>query len=97
MNLALPGLGQVVSGRWISGGIFMMLSLFFFGLGVWYALSPLFAMIETLLNEPESAIEYKIETVKVFICFGLLVLVWIISLADGFRKIKLHKEDTDNE
>ena len=34
MNLALPGLGQLVSGRWITGGIFLLLALLFFGLGV---------------------------------------------------------------
>ncbi len=97
MNLALPGLGQLISGRWITGGVILLLSLFFFCLGVYYALYPLFAMMREMLDDPGSMVEYKIELVKVFVCFGLLILLWIISLADGFRNTKQHKEDTDNE
>ena len=96
LNLALPGLGQLVSGRWITGGIFLLLALLFFGLGVWFALAPLFAMIREMLDNPGSTAEYRIELVNVFVCFGLLILVWIVAVADGFRNPIQHK-DTDNE
>lgn len=69
MNLALPGLGQLVSGRWITGGIFLLLALLFFGLGVWFALAPLFAMIREMLDNPGSTAEYRIELVNVFCLF----------------------------
>ncbi len=96
MNLALPGLGQLVSGRWITGGIFLLLALLFFGLGVWFALAPLFARLRDMLDSPGSTAEYRIALVNVFVCFGLLILVWIVAVADGFRNTKQHK-DTDNE
>ena len=93
LNLILPGLGQIVSGRWIAGGAILLSALVFFFLGVYYALSPLFAMIRELLDGAESPTEYKIELTKVFVCFGLVVLLWGVGIADGFRNTKQQKED----
>ena len=92
LNLALPGLGQIVSGRWIAGGVMMLLAVAFFLLGVYFVFAPLFAMIRELIDNPGSAAEYKINLVNVFASFGLLVLVWIICIADGLRSGGKNKE-----
>ena len=93
MNLVLPGLGQIVSGRWIAGGTILLLALIFFGIGVYYALHPLFAMLRDLLDGTGDGTEYRVELSKVLICFGLVVLIWIIGLVDGFRNTKQQKDD----
>ena len=79
LNLALPGLGQIVSGRWLAGGVMMLLAVAFFLLGVYFV-------------DPASAAEYKINLVNVFASFGLLALVWIICIADGLRSGGKNKE-----
>ena len=59
LNLALPGLGQIVSGRWLAGGVMMLLAVAFFLLGVYFVFAPLFAMIRELIDDPGSAAEYR--------------------------------------
>ena len=54
LNLALPGLGQIVSGRWLAGGVMMLLAVAFFLLGVYFVFAPLFAMIPAVRRNTRS-------------------------------------------
>lgn len=50
-------------------------------------------MIRDLLDGTGDGTEYRVELSKVLICFGLVVLIWIIGLVDGFRNTKQQKDD----
>ena len=94
MNLCLPGLGQLLDGRWITGAVILLLSLLFFLAGTYWALAPLIRTIRTLLSDPSGGtIDLHWEPLKIAVCYGLVIILWIFSILEGI----LHREQKEKE
>ena len=97
MNLCLPGLGQLFAGRWILGTAILLFSVLFFLAGAYFALLPLYRTAENLLADPSGTIEVKLEPVKIAVCFGMVIILWVFSIAEGICSRGKKEEEKKNE
>lgn len=96
MNLCLPGLGQLFAGRWIAGSVILLFSVLFFLAGAYFALAPLFRTVENLLADPSGRIEIKFEPLKIAVCFGMVIILWVFCIVEGICH-RGKKEEKENE